>query len=436
MYVHAELPEQRLKYQAPVIDRSSWQYSFVDPDVRVCVAFGAKGSGKTYVGALWALQMMQRGGKGLIILNSFAQTRDIFLQNLKPWLDKLNWRYSYSGMSMNLEVMGSIVHLRSADKESIKKIESIEYEWGWADEASYYDAEALRIFVSRVRKGDAAIRITSMPDEPDAFVYSFCEEITREDGKLFEVSLKENPDKQFRERYEKLLRATYQGQQLKRYLEGSRVSLSGLGAFNVSATNLGDFPYDPDEPVVISWDFNVEYCAVSAWQQVGVDKSGRPVVACVRSWQLKEQTVYANAEMLLAEIGGHKNLVYLHGDASGANRTAISTDSMWKGVRDIFYRHFGGNLRYVVPDRNPMVRDTIQAFNWALGEQLVWIDRSEKHVYKSLVAARTDKYGDIDKKNDYKPDAIKSHDADTARYAIWHYFKGMYPGSSESYFVI
>ena len=52
-----------------------------------------------------------------------------------------------------------------------------------------------------------------------------------------------------------------------------------------------------------------------------------------------------------------------------------------------------------------------------------------------MSAAKADKYGDIDKKDDYKDGTVKSHDADTARYALWHYYQRDYPGTNKRYWI-
>jgi predicted GNAT family acetyltransferase len=124
-----------------------------------------------------------------------------------------------------------------------------------------------------------------------------------------------------------------------------------------------------------------------------------------------------------------KGNVYLLGDASGQNRTAQTTDSMWKTVKEVFISHFGGRIRYLVPASNPSVKDTIQCVNWALRSNLVRFAEKERNVYMSMQSARADKYGEIDKANDYKPTGIKSHETDTARYALWHFYSKHYPGN-------
>ena len=406
-----------------------FQDYFVNSDDETVAIVAGKGSGKTLAGGLFVMTQIieQPGSQGLVMLNTLQQTRDIYVQEIERMLKELDWKYSFNQQTMILKVFDCIIHLRSAEITAIEKIESVQYHWGWADEASFYDPKALETFVSRIRKGNAKKRITSMPDEPDAFLYSFLENYP---FKLFEMGLADNPDKEFRERYEKMLRATYEGAQLERFLSGKRVSLSGVGLFAVTGDlRLANMAIDPDIDLYLSWDFNVEYRAVSAWQSIGKREDGMDMWGCVDSWQLKNSTVYEDSIDLCKRLQFVKGNVYLLGDASGANRTAQTTDSMWKTVKEVFISHFGSRIRYLVPASNPPVKDTIQCVNWALRSNLVRFAEKERNVYMSMQSARADKYGEIDKANDYKPTGIKSHETDTARYALWHFYSKHYPGN-------
>jgi hypothetical protein len=378
--------------------------------------------------------VMQPNSQGLVMLNSRQQVLDIFEQDIRPLLDELKWPYALNAQALNLKILNSVVHLRSADPDAVKKVESIAYHWGWADEASYYPSETLKTFVSRIRKGDAMVRVTSMPDEPDAFMYSFLENLG---GRMYELGLKDNPDKEFAERYERFLRATYSGPQLERFLSGKRVSLTGMGIFAVeSHQRIPDATYDPNLDVHVVWDFNVEYRAVSAWQDFGIAPDGNKKTACVLSWRLNNATVYEDAEWLSDFFANHNANIILNGDASGESRTAQTTDSMWKTIRDVFNRKLP-NVRYITPKSNPSVKDTIQCVNWALKQGLVFFNESERNVYMSLSACRADKYGEIDKAMDYQANSnSRSHEADTARYHIFQTYKHVYPGNKGGFFIV
>ena len=412
-----------------------YQADFVAGDTRFVSIVGAKGSSKTWCGARFVIAELDRqpGSQGLLMWNTLQQARDIYFQDIEPLFKQLAIPYRFNQSTMTINVMGSIIHLRSAEADVIKRIESVAYSWGWADEASYFSTEALTTFVSRIRKGQARVRVTSMPDEPDAPLYKFIED---QGGTLYEISLKDNPDRAFRERYETLLRATYDGAQLDRYLHGRRVSLTGLGLFSILPEHRQECAYSANHDLYLSWDFNVEYRAVSAWQELGKNDKAQPLAGCVESFQMKEATVFEDAQKLIEHYKHHRGNVILLGDASGENRTALATGSMWKAVRELFGDAFGDRLRYKVPLANPPVKDTIQCVNWALRNDLVKFNHAERNVYQSLQAAKADKYGDLDKSSDYKEGRVKTHDADTARYALWEIYGRMYPGNRNNYWIV
>jgi phage terminase large subunit-like protein len=413
-----------------------FQKTFVMSDERVVSIIAAKGVGKTWSGALYICREIadQPNGQGLVMFNTLQQARDIFAQDIEPRFKELNWPYNFNQQTLVCKVFDTLIHFRSAEPSALERIESVAYHWGWADEASYYSPDAFKTFFSRIRKGDARVRVTSMPDEPDHFMYSFLEGM---EGTMFELSLADNPDRAFADRYEKFLRVTYSGAQLERYLSGKRVSLSGEGLFSVeSHMRRPDIVYNPDEDVTLSWDFNVEYRAVSAWQVVGIAPDGNKILGCVRSWQMKGATVYEDAEALSDELRSHRARIILHGDASGESRSAQTTTSMWKTIRDVFNRKLE-NVRYIVPKSNPPVKDTIQCINWALRQGLVVFNDNERNVYMSLSACKADKYGEIDKSIDYTSNTTaRSHEADTARYAVFETFKHVYPGNKGGFWIL
>jgi hypothetical protein len=368
------------------------------------------------------------------MFNTLQQARDIFAQDIEPRFQELNWDYNFNQQTLVCKVFDTLIHFRSAEPSALERIESVAYHWGWADEASYYSPEAIKTFFSRIRKGFARVRVTSMPDEPDHFMYSFLEGM---EGKMFELSLKDNPDREFADRYEKFLRATYTGAQLERYLSGKRVSLTGSGIFCVESHHrVRDAVYNSNHDVSVVWDFNVEYRAVSIWQDVGIAPDGNTITACVLSYRLNNATVYEDAQWLSDFFANHKALIYLNGDASGESRTAQTTDSMWKTIRDVFNAKLD-NVRYITPKSNPPVKDTIQCVNWALRQGLVLFNEEEKNVYMSLSACRADKYGEIDKSMDYQANSTaRSHEADTARYHVFHKYKHVYPGNRGGFFIV
>lgn len=411
-----------------------YQDDFINSDKKKVAIVGAKGSSKTWTGARFTLSevVRQPNEQHLIMLNTLQQARDVFYQDIEPLLQQLSWPYHLNPQTMVLRVWQTRVHLRSAERDAIKKIESISYASGWADEASYYDPESFDTFRSRIRKGEHRVRVTSMPDEPDHWLY---EKLERGGFELYEISLYDNPDKEFVKINEDIIKSTYHGAQLKRYLSGERVSLQGTGLFCVEPDQKEKINPDPGSDILLVWDFNVSYRAVTAIQKIGRDEESRPIIGFVKSWQMKEATVYEDAEVLAKELqkmGFEK--VLLSGDASENKRSSQTTESIWMTVRRGL-KDAGMEVRNKVPKSNPNVKDTIQCANWSLRQGLVRFAKDEKNVYRSLQAAKADRYGEIDKSGDDSPGGAKSHEADVARYGMWHFYKKLYPGGRNKTFV-
>ena len=419
-----------------------YQDDFVANDsLRRVAIIAAKGTGKTFPAARFLVSqaIFQPKEQHLFMMNTFGQAKDVYYQDIEPLLKELGWPHHFNPQSGILTIFETIFHVRSAESDSIKRIESIHYGSAWADEISFFDYESFKILVSRVRKGKKLLRITSMPDEPDHWMYT---SLAKLGFVVHEKSLYDNPDKAFVKDYEEILKATYEGAQLRRYLLGERVSLAGIGLFNISPEHKGRFPYDPEADVFLMWDFNVAYRAVSAWQHIGRDEKGRPRVACVLSWKMKEATVHHDAMFLAKHFCNHKAIIYLGGDASENKRSSQTTESIWQTVRRAFRETYEQmqddspnyvppSVRNIVPSKNPNVKDTIQCCNWCFTQKLVYFDDMEKNVYNSMASAKADKYGEIDKSADDKPGGAKSHEADTGRYLIWHVFKRIYPGGQK-----
>lgn len=416
------------------LEISNFQDDFINSEESKVAIVGAKGSSKTWTGARFLLTEItkQPNVQHLVMLNTLQQARDVYYQDIEPLLDELGWPYHFNAQYMNLRVFNTTVHFRSAEKDAIQKIESIHYGSGWADEVSFYDSESLKIFFSRIRKGDAKVRVTSMPDEPDHWMYELLENAG---FKLYEISLYDNPDKGFVDKYVDILKSFYSDRQLKRYLSGERVSLAGHGIFHILPEMKKPLHVMTDEDIYLMWDFNVEYRAVSAWQRVGTTDTAYPIIGCVKSWQMKKATIYEDADYLADYFKNHRAHVYLGGDATEKKRSVQVTESVWMGVRRSF-REAGIDIRNSLPSRNPDVKDTIQCANWALRQNLVIFDENEKNVFRSVSACKADKFGEIDKSGDDKPSGAKTHEADTFRYATWYFFNKLYPGGKNRIWVI
>lgn len=216
---------------------------------------------------------------------------------------------------------------------------------------------------------------------------------------------------------------------LKRYLNGERITLAGINQFAAEQRHCINAEYDPGKELYLDWDFNVEYRAVTAWQEVE-KRQGMPVMNCIESFQLKNYTTVEDARKLCKYFNRQQARIYLHGDASGEIRSAQTSDSMWNQIRTVFDSKFYGMVRFVTPRSNPNVKITIQVTNWALQNWIIQFSDKAKTAYRYLVAAKSDKYGEVDKSNDYSTGGAKSHEVDTIRYLAHYIYEKYLPSGN------
>jgi hypothetical protein len=388
---------------------------------RKVAIIGAKGTAKTTYNMKLLLALLKGSKKMRILLTcgTREQVLKLFKQTIYSTVKHIPMRTA-NMQSLEFEFnTGVVLHLKSV--ETYKTAEGLEYDAWFADEFQDHSEEAVRVFHTRTRKARdrSLFRIVGMPDDPLHFMYSYFAE---NEYTLNEISLYEHPSQEWIDYYAAELKKVYSGAELDRFLHGKRVSLSGIGAFDVRESNKALFDFETKEDVHVVWDFNYEYRAVIFGQKI----SG--IVHVTDSFQLKEPTLADDAKYLIDRLNGHTGYIYLRGDASGDNRAAGATETMWRQVRATFEAAFPGRVRYAVPRSNPPVKDTIQILKWALlTDKLKFHSTRANNAIMAVTAAKLDKYGEIDKSNDYKNVAAKSHEVDVVRYLAYDLLNLDYP---------
>ena len=414
-----------------------WQANIIAGEKQIIATVGAKGVAKT-----WALTrfvgnevLLQPKSRGILMWNTLKQANQIYEEHLEPFFQKMGYPYRFNQQRLQIKLFGdTTIVLASAEPGPIESIESVSFDWGAADECSFYTPEALKTFTSRIRKRLARRRYFSMPTEPDAFMYSFFEGLKCDDGTdaiLYELGLNDNPDWRFRERYRTILRSIYTGEELKRFEDGLRVTLAGKGCFALTSSHKKVSLINPEGALWIGWDFNVEYKAVSIWSEQGKRPDDQlPLLACIASWKMNGHELKRDAEEVCRKIKElwphHKGDIMLTGDASGAARHVSSPDSSWTIVMRAFREAFGPRMRPRYPKANPPVSDRIECCNWALNRGVIWFDPAEKFTFNSFAACKYDKHGGIDKSIDNMEGGAKTHFADSGGYVVYPVYQNLY----------
>lgn len=263
---------------------------------------GAKGSGKTYLGACFALARSQQYPEslGCLIANTYQQAKDVIsdfievAKNLDLSVEyfkskKIHGREYGSLYVVDLDGSGfdtgknSYLLMRSFD--AVDKLEGIELDWLWCEEVQDAEKDQFITVMSRVRgqRGDAAVYVAGMPRSEFHWQYSLLPQIgfieeesydaEEHRGILLEPSVRENLHN-VRDGYLDYLRSMYGEEQAKWYIEGKRTSLNT----NKLLYNYSDHvhrkgrmaqvlsEYDPKREIIVSFDFNVSPMSASLWQ--------------------------------------------------------------------------------------------------------------------------------------------------------------------------
>lgn len=408
--------------------KKKWVRDMTDWGLKRLAVIGANGTAKTtYSFRMFARLAWRRPGMFLITSGTTDQVGKLFDQKLRSIMNAMGLVKSDNVKKIYELANGTKIHMKS--RENYKTAEGIEYDYWFADEFHDHSVESAEMFKKRTRKSreNSLFRITGLSDDPDHWQYDFFD---RNNIKLHELSIHDHPSQDWIDYYKPELESLYPaGPKRDRYVYGMRKSITGINLFNIKNDHKQPVEYDPEKDLYFCWDFNVIYRAVTVWQIQGKNENGVPVLGCIASYQMNEATTYEDAQKLAAMWAKHKNRVFLHGDASGDNRTASTSETMWQQVQKAFKEQFSHQLRYIVPRSNPPVKDTIQCLNWALTNDLIFFDPSAAKAFRSVSAVKADRYGEIDKKMDDSPDGANTHEADTVRYMSWHILHRHMPGA-------
>ena len=117
-------------------------------------------------------------------------------------------------------------------------------------------------------------------------------------------------------------------------------------AFNKFKTVKSNVAIHPNEPIILSFDFNVDPITCVAGQSYG-DK-----IRIIREFRLKNSDIYRLCETIRIEFGDR--LFIVTGDASGANRSAMTRGAVnyYTIIKFLSYAHPQYSLRSIEAQSN------------------------------------------------------------------------------------
>jgi uncharacterized protein YnzC (UPF0291/DUF896 family) len=394
-------------------------------------------AGKSQAGAAYCHTMSQNypSAIGLISANDYLQLRDSTITALINFCDRHNIPIkprretvedtAASIVSIKGVWIDGVYHLVRTAKDFIgdtakatQKGRGFEIGWAWLDEwfrvpsKTAWDALITRLSIP-IEKPSILLTSTINTDNPYNWVYDLFDNPDRDEEK--------------KKKYISLTGSTYENRHhlAKDYIEGLKASLTPelfsieiLGEY-VPITEGKIFKYfnrvnqvlklqpDFNHPIHLSLDFNHHPSCAIASQFIEGE------VLILREWYLLNSNTFSLGENIANWLKDKSfPKYYLHGDATGNQKTANSLQTNWQIIRD--------KLKEFKPvtcfgKANPNVQDTINATNIALNQDKIFIDIQCRELTRDLESLRYNEKGEIDK----KMDLMRSHLGDCLRYLIF-----------------
>jgi hypothetical protein len=195
--------------------------------------------------------------------------------------------------------------------------------------------------------------------------------------------------------------------------------------------NLAKITYDPKQPLVFCFDFNVAPGVAAVIQEKAImNMSGEMITGESVTGVIGEVFIPRNSntimvcKKLITDWGEHEGDIFVYGDATGgAKGTAKLSGTDWDLVKKMLNSHYGDRkVSYNVPQANPAERDRVNSVNSRLrtmsGRVRLLVDpRKAPNVVKDFEGVRCVEggSGEIDKKYDLR----LSHLSDAIGYYVW-----------------
>lgn len=185
-------------------------------------------------------------------------------------------------------------------------------------------------------------------------------------------------------------------------------------AFN-EAKHVGKCEYDPNNELLLSFDFNIEPITCIAGQHIDDE------LRFIREFKLNNSDIYALCDEIIATYGHYNPLYMITGDATGRARSALTIGNL-NYYRIIKQKFDVTDLQMKVGKSNPAVSDSRVLMNSLFQNYKVVIDKENcpGFIY-DLKFVEVDEHGDI--KKDRSSEAKKADLLDCGRYLENTFFK-------------
>ena len=402
---------------------------------------GGYGSGKTFCGSLLGILFCLKypGVTGLVGAQTYTLLRDTTLKQYFEHLDNMGfvegYHYEYQKSEEILKFKnGSEILFRHLQEPN--KLKSLNLAFVELEEMSDTPESTFKMLISRLRQNikpewkenGFKYRLFghTNPESSKGWIYKYFVEEKPDNYRLIQAPTTQNkflePD------YVESMKELYDEEYYRINVLGEFGDYtSGLVVKNFSNENIAGLHYQPDLPLHLTFDFNVDPMSCILAHVAG----GK--VFYFDEFILENTTTQGTMEEVLKKYPAHKSEIIVNGDASGDNRSTQSEVSNYVIIRNALKRHYPNNkIKFDLRPYNPPIKNRIASFNAMVcnhnGERKILIDKRCKwllyNIYNLKYKVGSDvvdvpTYSQIKTENNLK---YLEHPFDAASYLVEYYF--------------
>ena len=352
----------------------------------VAIYQGGFGSGKTWCGSLLGILLARKypGSRGLVGAKEYELLRKTTLVSYFEHLDVLGYipdvHYTYNKSDKIIKFKnGSEVLFSGLDNP--EKIKSLNLHWAEIEEASQISDSSFKQLIGRLRNTyrqkdwiDFRYRLFghTNPQPDKGWIYERFVEKAHHNYRLIQAPTTNNiylPEHFISSMEESFDKEYYRINVLGEFGDYS----SGLVVKNFSKANIKSLKYNPDLPLHITCDFNVD---PMCWCLAHKDEKN---VYFFDELVLEKTTTKQCMEELIRRYPSHKSEIIINGDASGDNRSTQSEYTNYAIIKNVLTDYGYYNVKFRLRDYNPPILNRISAFNArvcnARNEQHLFVDK-------------------------------------------------------------
>ena len=410
------------------------QKRFRDSTARFKGFSGPVGSGKSLALCHEAVHLtyINAGRTGLIGAPTYPMLRDVIQAAFFSILDEndVPYRFNKTTNTVRMPDIGSTVLFRSLDH--YERLRGTNLAWFGIDEMTYCAEQAWTRLEARLRdpKAERLCGFGAWTPKGFDWVHRRFKGEPVAGYELIEAQPFENRHllEQVPDYYDRL-KASYDERFFEQEVMGKYLSLTSGQVYYAfdRRHNTGTFTFDPQRPLIWSWDFNLNPMCSVLCQERGEE------VVVLGEIVIETSSTPEVCDEFFKRYGSQRATIEVYGDASGGHKHTSSAKSDYQIIREFFHQH--PELRSTVnPTKaNPPVRDRVNAVNSrlcnALGDRRLLIDRRCTELIKDLeqVSYKAET-SQIDKEKDHR----RTHLSDALGYYLWRRFRPLAQAGEQS----